>query len=146
MFAIHNQFCAVIPDVLNNKRLQICNIYVMLICMKPSAPEISDLKTRIMERYKAQTLSYAEIGRRAKVDQSQVWRICTGEFRTRSDNVVQVCKVLGVQMETVQIGPGEDDASWRRLEMSLRNLWDKTPKGAKRIIRILDSMADWRTD
>lgn len=49
-------------------------------------------------------------------------------------------------METVQIGLGEDDASWMRLEMSLRNLWDRTPKGAKRIIKILDSMAEWRTD
>lgn len=82
----------------------------------------------------------------AKVDQSQVWRICTGKFHTISNNVVQVCKVLGVQMETVQIRPGEDDASWRRLETSLRNLWDQTPKGAKRIVKVLDSMAEWRTD
>ena len=101
---------------------------------------------RIMERYKAQTFSYAEIGRMSNVNQSQVYRICTGEFRTISNNVVQVCKVLGVQVETVQTRSGEDDASWRRLEMSLRNLWDQTPIGAKRITKILDSMADWRTD
>ena len=114
--------------------------------MKPSTLEIGGLKMRIMGRYQAQALSYAEIGRMAKVDQSQVWRICTGEFRTISNNVVQVCKVLGVQVETVQTGPVDDGASWRRLETSLRNLWDQTPKGAKRIIRILDSMAEWRTN
>ena len=118
----------------------------MLIYMKPSALEIGALKMRIVEQYKAQTLTYAEIGRMSKVDQSQVYRICTGKFRTISNNVVQVCKVLGVQVETVQTRSGEDDPSWRRLEMSLRNLWDQTPKGAKRIIKILDSMADWRTD
>lgn len=118
----------------------------MLICMKLSTLEIGDLKMRIRERYEAQTLSYTEIGRMSKVDQSQVCRICTGKFRTISNNVVQVCKVLGVQVETVQIAPVDDDASWRRLETSLRNLWDQTPKGAKRIIKILDSMAEWRTD
>ena len=114
--------------------------------MKPSAAEISDLKVRIMEQRKARALSCAEIGRMANVNPSQVWRICTGEFCTISNNVVEVCKVLGVEMDTVQIASVDDDASWKRLEMSLRNLWDQTPNGAKRIIKILDSMAEWRTD
>ena len=58
-----------------------------------------------------------------------------------SNNVVQVCKVLGVPVET---GLGEDDAYWNQLEFSLRNLWDHTPEGANRITKILDTMAEWR--
>ena len=114
--------------------------------MKPSTEEIGELKMRIMERRKEKKLSYADIGRIANVNQSQAWRICNGEFRTIGNNVVQVCKVLGVEVETVQSMEGDEDASWMRLKVSLRNLWDQTPEGARRITKILDTMADWRAD
>lgn len=116
-------------------------IYSMLYSMKPSEREIGELKERISAQCKLRGLRYAEIGRLARVHPSQVWRICAGEFRTVSNNVVQVCKVLGVEVETVK-GPDRDgDDSWDRLEGSLRNLWDRTPEGARRLKRILDAMA-----
>lgn len=114
--------------------------------MKPALKELDDLKNRIRQSLKVQSRSYAELGRLATVDPGQVWRICSGDFRTISNNVVQVCKVLGVPVETVRTGLREDDVSWDRLELSLRNLWDQTPEGADRIARILDTMAEWRTD
>ena len=112
--------------------------------MKPSKREIEDLRQRITSRYETDGRSYAEIGRLAGVHASQVGRICSGQFRTISTNLVQICRVLGVEVETVTLRSGQGDASWGQLEVSLRNLWDETPAGARRIAKILDTMAEWR--
>ena len=126
--------------------MQICIYYIMHICMKPSRQDLDSLIREIQIKRRERGLSLVKIGRVANVHPSHVSRICAGEFRTISNNVVQVCKVLGVPIETVASirGRGETDHAWAQLEMSLRNLWDQTPEGARRIGRILDTMAEWR--
>src|SRR3546814_8133471 len=89
-------------------------------------------------------LSRAEIGRLSKVHPSQVGRICSGEFKTISNNVVQVCKVLGLNLETVTAPATKADASWSRLEASVRGIWDNTPEGAEKIARMLDTIGQLR--
>ena len=114
--------------------------------MKPSTQDIQNLKRRISAQYRARGINCRKIGQLTGVHPSQVWRICSGQFQTISSNVVQVCKELGVEVETVKGLEEERDAFWSRLEGSLRNLWDQTPEGARRIEKILDSMAELRGD
>lgn len=126
--------------------VQICIACIMHICMKPSRQELNSLIQEIQQKRREQALTLADIGRMANVHSSHVSRICAGRFLTISNNVVQVCKVLGVQIESVASIRGETDHSWSQLERSLRNLWDQTPEGAKRIGRILDTIAEWREE
>lgn len=113
----------------------------MLICMKPTSKQLSALQRRIARRYTASGRSNAEIGRLASVHPSQVGRICTGDFKTVSNNVVQVCRVLGVKVPKVAES-ARMDPEWARANASLRRIWDHTPQGAATIRRVLDAIAD----
>ena len=117
----------------------------MLICMKLSPEQILELKDQLSRLRDEKGLTYAAISQLARVHPSQVWRICAGEFHTKSNNVVQVCKVLGIETETITGSDVSDDPSWRQLEQSLRNLWDQTPKGAQQITRILEALESLRS-
>ena len=114
----------------------------MLINMKPTRKQIRDLEKQLSRARKRNPLTNAEIGQLASVHPSQVGRICNGNFRTISNNVVQVCRVLGIELETVAKPARKRDTSWLRLESSIRNLWDQTPEGARRIAKILDKIAE----
>ena len=91
--------------------------------------------------YAASGRSNAEIGRLASVHPSQVGRICTGDFKTVSNNVVQVCRVLGVKVPKVAES-ARMDPEWARANASLRRIWDHTPQSAATIRRVLDAIAD----
>ena len=117
----------------------------MLICMKPTRNEIQALREHVALKRSEDRRNNAEIARAANVDPSQVSRICRGEFRTITYNVVQVCKELGIEMEVPSKPRGVDDLSWRRLEASMRGLWDQTSEDAQRIATILESIAEWRS-
>ena len=68
-------------------------------------------------------------------------RICRGEFRTTSNNVVQVCRVLGLPLERLP-DPAAGDAAWLRLMASMREVWDRTPQGAETLVRLLQAVAE----
>jgi transcriptional regulator with XRE-family HTH domain len=112
----------------------------MLICMKLSRVEIEDVRKRLRSALKKQHLTVTEIGGLAGVHPSQVGRICRGEFRTMSHNVVQVCRVLGLD-PTVARPATESDAAWALLERNLRKLWEVSPDRAKQMARLLEAMA-----
>ena len=118
----------------------------MLVCMKPTPGEIRALREHVAFKRSEDRRSNAEIARAADVNPSQVSRICRGEFRTITYNVVQVCKELGIEMEVPSKPKGADDLSWKRLEASMRGLWDQTSEDAQRISTILDSIAEWRSN
>src|SRR3546814_605022 len=80
----------------------------------------------------------------SRVHPSQVSRICRGSFRTISNNVVQICNVLEVPMQAIPVPWIEENNSWRKLEASVRKLWDNTPEGADRIVRVLDDIGALR--
>ena len=118
----------------------------MLICMKPSREEIGDLRKRLRSARKKKRLTDTEIGRLAGVHPSQVGRILRGDFRTLSHNVVQVCRVLGIELATVATAADTRDAAWSRLEESVRKLWDETPEGARKIAKMIEAIAELGPD
>lgn len=76
----------------------------------------------------------------ARVHASQVSRICSGDFKTFSNNVVQICNILKIKVPRLE---EEDnmDAEWAKAHASLRRIWDETPEGAAAIRRVLDAIA-----
>lgn len=109
--------------------------------MKPTSKQLSVLQRRISSRYSASGRSNAEIGRLASVHPSQVGRICAGDFKTVSANVVQVFRVLGVKVPKMAES-AKMDPEWAKANASLRRIWDQTPQGAATIRRVLDAIAD----
>jgi hypothetical protein len=80
----------------------------MLICMKPTHKQLKALQKRISDKYAKRRLSNAEIGRLAIVHPSQVSRICAGNFKTISNSVVQICKILKVKVPKLDEESGMD--------------------------------------
>jgi hypothetical protein len=107
--------------------------------MKLSRVEIEDVRKRLRSALKKQRLTVTEIGRLAGVHPSQVGRICRGEFRTMSHNVVEVCRVLGLDPAAAPPAT-ESDAAWALLESSLRKLWEDSPDRAKRMTKLMEAM------
>ena len=110
----------------------------MLICMKLNRTEIGDLQRRLQFALKKQLLTAAEIGRLAGVHPSQVGRICRGEFRTMSHNVVEICRVLGLDPAAAK--PTARDAAWAQVERNLRELWEESPDRARRMAKLMEAM------
>ncbi|WP_415014851.1 helix-turn-helix domain-containing protein [Brevundimonas sp.] len=89
-------------------------------------------------------LTYADIARETGVDPAQVSRICRGEFKTLSANVMQICMFLGVP-EPHHTLPGMDvNQHRRRLEAGVLEMWDRTPQDAERILRLLRQLTELR--
>lgn len=110
--------------------------------MKSTIKEISDFANDLAKARSEMSLSNAEIGRISGVHPSQVGRICEGNFKTFSHNVVQVCNALGVTVPQTKSPHLPKDPSWVKVERSIRKLWDATPEGARSIARMLDAIAD----
>lgn len=116
----------------------------MQICMKATENEISVLRAKIVATRGDCALTDTQIGALAGVHASQVGRITRGEFRRISEGVVQICKVLGLEMDTAAFEASAETAAWAKLQASLRGLWDKTPEGADKIVRVLDTIGALR--
>ena len=93
----------------------------------------------------ASSLSYAEIARTSRVHTSQVSRICRGQFKTLSHNVLQICKVIGLETEVVKSAEVTKNQHARKLTQSILGVWDQTPADAKRIERFLRDLAQLRS-
>lgn len=113
----------------------------MQIDMKLNEKDQEDLARRIADRRRALSLGISEIGRLARVDPSQVSRICAGEFKTLSSNVVQICRVLGIAVEVVETPKSAGDAAWSKLEAAVRAAWDQTPSGADKLVDVMNAVA-----
>lgn len=113
--------------------------------MKPSQEEREKLAELIRRRRAKTSLSNAELAAIASVDPGQTSRILDGKFRTVSGNVLRICKALGIDPH----GEHNDDApkevrkhaAWAKLEASVRRAWDQTPKGAERLVAVIDAVA-----
>src|SRR3546814_8798785 len=109
--------------------------------MKPIDKEIIDLQGRIERALAKENLSYADLAKITSVHASQVSRICSGDFKTYSNNVVQICKALKIRVP--RIDEDDDvDIEWAKVHESLRRIWDQTQEGAAMIRRVLDAIAD----
>lgn len=109
--------------------------------MKPTSKQISTLQVRIAKRMARDPMSYADVARATGVDPSQVGRICKGDFKTFSDNLMQICRVLKVKVP--RISPKEDvDTEWSKVHASVSRICREYPDGADLIGRVLDAIAD----
>lgn len=116
----------------------------MQICMKIDGKTRGKLVAAIQQRVADSGLSYSEIARAADVNVSQTSRICRGQFKTVSQNVVQICKALGLKMELPQDGLPTSNPHFRRLQKGLYKLWDQTPEDADRLLQLLMQLAEIR--
>jgi len=113
--------------------------------MKPSDKQLKSAADSIAAAFADKKLSNAEIGRIACVHPSQVGRICAGNFKTFSHNVVQICKALGVKLPRLEPETSDMDPAWAQAQSSMRRVWDETPEGALVIARMLDAVAELKT-
>lgn len=109
--------------------------------MKMEEANRKELARRIAAQRTELRLKISDLARLANVDASQVSRICAGDFRTLSSNVVQICRVLGLSVEAVDPPKSLDDAAWSRLEAAVRGAWDQTPSGADKLVNVMNAVA-----
>ena len=127
--------------------LLICIDQIMQICMKLGQESSAALAEVLETQRKAAGLSYAALGRRAKVHPSQASRICRGEFSTLSGSVVQICSVLKIDpgspklRDAKQAKPAQEEQLVQAAAQSVLALWNGTPDGAKRVVRLLEAIA-----
>lgn len=113
----------------------------MLIRMKPTIKQLSAVKRDLAKKRRLSKLTNTEIGRISGVHQSQVGRICAGQFKTYSFNVVQICKVLDVPLPRATTAVADEDPAWAKVQSSIRELWDETPEGARAIAQMIEAVA-----
>ena len=117
----------------------------MLFNMKPTCKQLDSLRVEIANAKNLRGLSYAEIARKSSVDPSQVTRICHGQFKTLSHNVMHICMILDVKVPKPEPRSSDVDPEWAGALASMRKLWDETPEGAKKIARMLEAIAEHHT-
>ncbi len=110
----------------------------------PVNPDALDkLRTEIALRKASSNLSYSEIGEKADVHASQVSRICRGDFKTLSQNVVRICRTLGISIEGF-IDAESADPAVARLISGVMAVWKGTEADAERIVAFLDQLGELR--
>jgi predicted XRE-type DNA-binding protein len=98
----------------------------------------------IRTRIEQSGLNSTEIAQKSGVHQSQVSRICRGEFKTASFNVMQICKFLGIDGDVAEGFTPTGDFNQKRIESGAIAIWDRTPEDAERIVRLLKDLANFR--
>ena len=115
----------------------------MHICMQVKPGAITKLQQQLAERSASSGLSYSKIGENSGVHPSQVSRICRGDFKKLSQNVVQICSALGISIEGFIEAERADPAA-ARLINSVMSVWNRSKKDADRITRFLEQLGELR--
>lgn len=108
-------------------------------CMK-STPPIEKVRKTLRDAVIASGSSYAEISAISGVSQSQVSRICRGQFKRLSENVLQICIALGVPMKSPVVQ--KSLRAEQRLQAEIVRIWDGSEEGALRLVRFLRSLSN----
>jgi hypothetical protein len=110
----------------------------------PVNPEdIEKLRTEIALRTAESSLNYSQIAAKSGVHASHVSRICRGEFKTLSQNVVRVCSTLGFSIAGF-IDAERADPAAARLISGVMAVWKGTEADAERIVAFLDQLGELR--
>lgn len=114
--------------------------------MKLNREEREKMAAVIRRRWQKSDLSNAQLAAAARVDPGQTSRILDGQFRTVGGNVLRICNVLGVDSQgDAPPEPTKEQArkraAWAKLEASVRRAWDETPRGADRLVAVIDAVA-----
>ncbi len=110
----------------------------MQISMKLKPKDVETLAARLEDKRIALGYSYSEIARLSNVDQGQVSRICRGQFKTYSGNVMQICTILGVSKDP------DEPPDFVRIRDAVMGLWDGTSVDADKITRLLSVVGEVR--
>lgn len=117
--------------------------------MKPTPKEREILREKLQAAVAEGAVAQADLARASGVDPSQVSRILAGEFVTFGSAVVRICNVLGTTPDAKpgRATPGVEQpatarqVAWSKVERAVKGLWDDTPDGAERLVRVLDAIA-----
>ena len=113
--------------------------------MKLSRFEQKELARRLAVARGRNLLTDVEIGNAAGVHPSQVGRICRGDFRTLSHNVVQICNALQIPHQNLgsagRSAANEVPDGWPLIETAVNKAWDRTPGGAERLAHAIEAIA-----
>ena len=131
--------------VFSERSLPSFTVRIMQICMKLASDSKKELLEEIQAQINARRISPSETARLCGVDQSQLSRILTGDFKRISHNIMQICNYLGIDPgRFVGSLPGDEDTR-RRIADSALSVWDGTPEGAELLISIFGGMAAMRS-
>lgn len=116
-------------------KLQISNHEATPFPMKPPSIVMKRLASRLQGRLYELGLSKAELARQSGVHPSQVGRVLSGHGQRLSQNVLQICNVLGID-------PNVDAADDRaRISEAALSIWDGSHEGANAIVGMLRQLA-----
>jgi transcriptional regulator with XRE-family HTH domain len=80
--------------------------------------------------------SQTELAEKCQLNQGQVSRICAGQFKNFSSNVMRICIMIGLEPEGyVADRPLVDDKA--RISETAIQIWDGTRDDAERVIALL---------
>ena len=107
-------------------------------------PHALNLARQIEAARRERSLGFERLGVLARVDGSQTFRICRGEFKTLNPSVLRICNALGIQPLADGHAVPRRGESGLALMLSAEVLavWDRTEVGAKRLQRILRALRD----
>lgn len=115
----------------------------MQIYMKLNVDQVKKLSDRLEKKRRELGLSYTKIAINIDVDQSQVSRICRGEFKTYSSHVMQICILLGIEaVGRSHMISKVDDA--KRLRKAVEQFWDGSSEDAERLLKLLQAIGEFR--
>lgn len=108
----------------------------MQICMNINRSASKELGKRLEARRIELGYRHEQIAKELAISQSQVSRACAGKFQTVSQTIMQICMFLDVEV----VLPGLSSRHEERLTAKILKLWDRTPEGADRLLRLLDAL------
>ena len=112
--------------------------------MTLQAETASRLRAEIERRAKELDINYSELGRQTGIHQSQVSRICNGNFRTFSHSVMLICNALKVDLDAIERPQVAAGSAAARVQNSAMALWDGTIEDADRIVQLLGQLSELR--
>lgn len=114
----------------------------MHIRMKLKSGEAKRIGRKLDARRIELGLTHEQLGRKIGASQSQVSRICAGQFVSLGYNVMQTCMTLGVDVPGNRFSLSDDQ---QRLTDGILKIWDQTSADADRLLRLLESIGEVRT-
>ncbi|WP_299642996.1 helix-turn-helix transcriptional regulator [Devosia sp.] len=105
--------------------------------MKLKPEIVTEMASRMQASRNRRGWTYAELARRSGVEASQTQKICQGEFRSLTTNVLQICSALEVSF-------GDSGHYEGRLTTEIIALWDRTSADGERLLRLLRDLRELR--
>lgn len=111
----------------------------MQICMKATSHEKRVFLRESRRRLKDRGWSLTHLARITGVHQSQLSRILSGDFKSFSASVMQICKALGLGAT-----PSRADPDREAIVDSALAIWDGSTKDREDVVQLLKQIAKIR--